>query len=300
MSAFFSTLKHRLFSWIVSVVKCIAPILSDEIYTCLMYRLKVGHWLDLKNPTTFFEKIQWLKLYDHRSEYTIMADKFEMKKWVTERVGEGYVVPVLNVWNGVEEIDYDTLPDRFVLKTTHDNGGVVICKDKANFDRRDAEKKLSTHLKRDFYAYTKEWPYKHIPHRLLAEEYWEDDSGELIDYKVFCMGGTPYFTLVVCDRYKDMCYAVYDMDWKLQPFLFEGFRPCKDEVKRPQSLQEMVRIAQKLSEGLPFVRIDFYEVKGDVRVGELTLFPAAGFTKFVPDEYDALWGKLLPLDSVKK
>lgn len=292
----FMKIKKIVNSFAVRVVKHMATSLSDELYTRIMFWLKVGYRLDLKHPTTFFEKIQWLKLYDHRPEYTIMADKQAVKEWVSDRVGEGHVVPTLGVWENVDDIDYDSLPESFVLKTTHDNGGGVICPDKKNFNRQAAEKKLRFHMNRDFYAYTKEWPYKNIPRRIIAEKYLENESGSLIDYKVFCMGGTPYFTLVVCDRYKDIRFAVYDVDWQEEPFLFDGFRHSERKIPAPRAWREMYGIAKKLSEGIPFVRVDFYEVNGHVFVGEMTFSPAAGFSKFTPNEYDLFWGSKIPLD----
>lgn len=300
MSGFISQIKVKINSLVISAVKRVAPWLSDECYTRLMYRLKLGRSLNLGHPTSFFEKIQWLKLYDHRPEYTVMADKYAVKKWVADRIGERYAIPTLGLWNRVEEIDFDALPERFVLKTTHDNGGVVICRDKSSFDRKAAVNKLKIHMKRDFYAFTKEWPYKDIPHRIMAEPYMEDGSGGLIDYKVYCLGGTPVFMHVVHGRYKDMHVNFYDMDWRLMPFSFGGYPTYDSQLKRPSGLAEMNRVSVELSRGIPFVRIDFYEVDGAVFLGEMTFFPAAGFTKYTPEEYDAVYAPMIPIEKTRK
>lgn len=285
--------------------------LPDRIYLRFKFRFKMGYWFDFDNPKTFSEKLQWLKLNNQQSEYVMMVDKYEVKKYVTKKIGEQYVVPLLGVWNSTEEIDFSTLPDKFVLKTTHGGGstGVVICKDKTKLDKDLAFIKLNRSLKHSIYLTDREWPYKNVPRRIIAEQYIEEKtlvSGkiteELSDYKFFCFNGKPMYCQVIRDRHENESIDFYDMNWQhqefvgLNPFVCNGMTP----VPCPSNLKLMIDICIKLSEDIPFVRVDLYSVGDLVYFGELTFFPASGFGKFRPDEWNMRLGDMINLTYKKE
>lgn len=276
-----------------------ARIWSDKLFLKLKFRLVMGQQLDLKNPKTFNEKLQWLKLYNRKPEYTIMVDKFAVKEYVAKIIGEEYIIPTLGVWNSVDEIDWDALPNQFVLKTTHGGGGggVVICKNKKTFDKDNAKKKLQNSLNCDIYLNFREWPYKSVIKRVIAEQYMTDESTvELKDYKFFCFNGKVRCFKVDFDRYINHKANYYDRNAKLLPF---GETCCMPDFTRqfekPRNFDKMVDIAETLSEGIPFVRIDLYNAEGNIYFGEITFFPAAGMGKFEPKEWDETLGELIRL-----
>ena len=261
----------------------------------------MGHKLDLKNRRTFNEKLQWLKLYNRKQEYTIMVDKYAVKQYVADNIGEEYIIPTLGVWNKPEEIDWNTLPNQFVLKTTHGggSGGVIICYDKLTFDINDAIKRLNKSLKQDIYLSYREWPYKDVSKRIIAEKYMTEGDNELKDYKFFCFNGSPYCLKIDFDRFIDHRANYYDTDMNLLPF---GEACCmpdyKKELKRPENFERMIDIVKILSKDIPFARIDLYNSKGKIYFGEITFFPAGGMGKFVPFEWDYKLGHLLKLPIV--
>lgn len=275
--------------------------MPDEKYIKRMFRYKMGYELDLENPKTFSEKLQWLKLYDRRPEYTIMVDKYEAKKYVAERIGEEYIIPTLGVWNHFEEIDFDTLPDQFVLKCTHDSHGLSICKDKAKWDKQEAKKRLEKGLKRNYYYNYREWPYKDVKPRIIAEKYMEDSetyNTDLIDYKFYCFGGIPTYCQVIKDRTINEKIDFFDMKWKRMPFtgLHSPGKPYPHSDKyitQPVSFELMQAKAKLLSQDLPFVRIDFYDIKGRLYFGEITFYPASGLGIFEPDEWNYKLGEMI-------
>ena len=277
-----------------------ARFFPDKLFLELKFRLMMGHKLDLKNPKTFNEKLQWLKLYNRKPEYTTMVDKYAVKQYVADKIGEEYIIPTLGVWDKPEDIDWDALPNQFVLKTTHGGGGggVVICKDKSIIDIDDAIKKLKQSLKQDIFLSLREWPYKDVPKRIIAEEYMTDggDNKELKDYKFFCFNGNPYCLKIDFDRYIGHRANYYDMDMNLLPFGEACCMPDFDKkLETPQNFEKMVEIVKKLSENIPFARIDLYNSNGKIYFGEITFFPAGGMGKFVPDEWDYNMGEYLKL-----
>lgn len=275
----------------------ILKILPDSFYLKLRYRSRFGKKLNLKNPRTFNEKLQWLKLYNRNPEYTKMVDKYAVKQLVADRIGKQYVIPTLGTWDRFDDIDFSKLPDRFVLKCTHDSGGVVICKDKLSFDRKQARAIINKSMRRNFYWIGREWPYKKVPSKIIAEEYIEGDSGsELKDYKMMCFDGCVKCTLVCENRFSDsgLKMTFYDTDWKIMPFGREYPR-SRNPLDRPVSYNEMATLAEKLSENIPFVRVDFYEIDGKIYFGELTFYPASGLKKFYPSEWDLILGKWIKL-----
>lgn len=274
--------------------------LPDKAYLKLLFKFKMGRRLNLKNPQTFSEKLQWLKLYDRKPEYTQLVDKYAVKDYVANILGEEYIIPTLGIWNKPEEIDWDVLPERFVLKTTYGGGssGVVICKDKNIFDRNKAITKLKRSAKQNIYRTLKEWPYKNVPKRIIAEQYIEPSPGanDLPDYKFFCFNGEPKYCQVISGRETGKCIDFFDHDWNHQPFHEpKHYRFAEIEPTKPKHLEKMWRAAAKLAENKAFSRIDFYEVGDKVYFGEITFFPTSGMGGFSPVEYETIVGNMIEL-----
>lgn len=274
--------------------------LPDKLYVKLLYRLRMGRRLDLKNPQTFSEKLQWLKLYDREPEYTQMVDKYAVKDYVAKIIGEDYIIPTLGVWDKPEDIEWNSLPDKFVLKTTHGGGsaGVVICKDKSTFDRQRAVSKLKESLKQDIYRTLKEWPYKNVPKRIIAEKYIEPhpEMNDLPDYKFFCFNGVPKYCQVISGRETKKCIDFFDRDWKHQPFHEPKHYPFAEVVPtKPKYYDKMWQAATQLADKKAFSRIDFYEVGDEVYFGEITFFPTSGMGGFSPEKWDYEFGKWIEI-----
>lgn len=285
----------------VAILVRIAPIIPDKLYLQWMFRLKMGYKLNLKNPQTFNEKIQWLKLYDRKPEYTQMVDKYEVKKYVAKLIGEEYIIPTLGVWDKFEDIDFDKLPNQFVLKTTNGGGGsgVIICKDKSNFDIDNARKVLKQSLKDVMiYKTLREWPYKNIKPRIIAEEYIADSSGELNDFKFSCFDGDATDVMICTDRNSgDTKFYFFDNNWKLLRYNRRGIAAPDDfTLPCPLNLERMFAIASKLSSGIPYLRVDLYNVDGKIYFGETTFYPASGFDPNLLTETDTLFGSRIKLN----
>ena len=224
--------------------------MSDEAFLKRKFKLRMGYELDLDNPKTFNEKLQWLKLYDRNPLYTKLVDKYEVRKYIAEKIGEEHLIPLVGgPWNSPEEIDFDLLPDQFVLKCTHDSGGVIICKDKSKLDIPAVKAKLCKHLKRNYYWTNREWPYKDVPPRIIAEKYMEDETGELRDFKVFCFNGTPELVEVDYERFTDHQRNIYSTDWKLAEFSSLYRSNAEIDILKPQNLEEMLTIAANIHRG---------------------------------------------------
>lgn len=272
--------------------------LPDAMYLRIMFRFKMGNRLNLKTPKTFNEKLQWLKLYNRKPEYTRMVDKCEAKRVAESIVGKDYIIPTLGVWDRFEDIDFSTLPERFVLKTTNGGGGggVVICLNKGNLDKVAAAERLNASLRSSIYRHLKEWPYKDVKPRILAERFMVDESGELRDYKFYCFSGEPKVFLVASERFSGhrTYFDYFDMNGNHLPFTQGGMNsPVTPSL--PSNFEEMKRVAGKLSQGLPHVRVDLYSVDGKVYFGEYTFFDSSGFEKFTPQEWDGIFGEWLTL-----
>ena len=289
----------------IGIVKKINNILPERLYLQLRYFFELGEWPNLKHPKLFNEKIQWLKLNNRRSEYTTMVDKFAVKKYVADRIGNEYLIPTLGVWNYSNEIDFNALPNSFVLKTTHGGGGggVVICKDKTKFDKETALIKLNSSMASNPYYEFREWPYKNVSRKIIAEKYMEDDNyNDLIDYKFFCFNGVPRLCQVISDRRTDEKIDFYDMQWKringlvgLLVGLNSKIHNSTIELSQPKSFEKMKQIATILSQNIPFSRIDLYDINGYCYFGEITFFPAGGFGYFSPKEWDETIGSWIKL-----
>lgn len=268
---------------------------SDKFYLKTIYKQKLGRNLNLENPQTYNEKLQWLKLYYHNPLLTTLVDKIKVKNFVADKIGEEYVIPTLGVWDSFEEIDFDQLPQQFVLKTNHDYGGVVICKDKANFDFGKAKEKLNRHLKRNFFYAGREWAYKNVKPRIFAEKYFVDESKtELKDYKFFCFDGKPKLLYVGTGRQINLHFTFFDLNFKRLNIDY-GPGPTDKNISKPINFDKMISLAEKLSEGLPHVRVDLYNIKGEIYFGELTLYSMNGTTAINPKKWDYELGSYLSL-----
>ena len=270
-------------------------LLPDKTALKIQYRNVFLRKLDLENPKTFNEKLQWLKLYNRRPEYTTMVDKYEAKKYVASIIGEEYIIPTLGVYDSFDEIDFDALPEQFVLKCTHGSGDVVICRDKQTFDKESARSKLTRALKTDYYKIGREWPYKNVPRRIIAEKYMTPSgSDDINDYKFFCFDGKPEMLFVATNRTVDCKFDFFDMDFNHLDI--ENIHPRASQcILKPLQFELMKDLAAKLSNGLCAARIDFYEIGNEVFFGEITLFHAGGFSIFHPDEWDLKLGNMIVL-----
>lgn len=278
--------------------KC-ARLFSDKRFLQIKFRLEMGQKLDLNNPKTFNEKLQWLKLYNRKPEYTTMVDKYAVKDYVANIIGKEHIIPTLGVWNSVDEIDWEALPNQFVLKTTHGGGGggVVICKDKATFDKKKARRTLQKSLDSDIYWNYREWPYKDVPKRIIAEEFMTNNGKDLEDYKIHCFNGEPKFILVCRNRYGagPMVDDFYSPVWELMDVRRPGHPNSTVPLEKPELLEQMLELSRTLSTTVPFLRVDFYIINNKIYFGELTFFPASGMSKFEPEEWDYTFGNHLKL-----
>lgn len=285
---------------IISIVwRHLGVYLPDKFYLEVLYWILMGKKLDLHNPKTYSEKLQWLKLYDRRPEYITMVDKVAVKDYVTRIIGDEFIIPTLGVWDKPEEIDWEKLPSQFVLKCTHDSGGLVICRDKSKLDKAAAIKKLRKCLKRNYFKIWREWPYKDVPKRIIAEKYIspEPDVKDLPDYKFFCFNGEVKALFVATDRQKpgeDVKFDFFDAEFNHLPFK-QGHEHANVTPQKPRNFDQMKRVASLLSKGIPHARVDLYEVGDKVLFGEVTLFHFSGMVPFRPDNWDTTFGNMLTL-----
>ena len=284
----------------IKLLNKLSPLIPDRAYLKMLFPLEVGYKLNLENPQTFNEKLQWLKLNYRKRELTRMVDKYEAKGFAAELIGEEYIVKNYGVWDSFDDIDFDSLPNQFVLKTTHDQGGVVICKDKSKFDYEKARKKLTKHLKFKHYYLTREWPYKNVKPRILAEELLiETKLGDIWDYKFYCFNGVPKIMLIATDRSKgDVRFDYFDMNFNIID-LQQGGKRSDRIFEKPENFDLMISLASKLSVGLPHVRVDFYDINGKVLFGEMTFFDSGGMARFTPIEWDYTLGNWIDLSQIK-
>lgn len=274
-------------------------LIPDSLYVRLKFRKAFGRWPNLKNPATFNEKLTWLKLYDHNPLYTKMVDKYEAKNYVADIIGEEHIIPTYGVWDKAEDIDFDALPDKFVLKATHDSGRVIICKDKSTLDKDRAIKEMRESLKRNFYAVTREWPYKNVKPRIIAEKLLEmDEEEELADYKVHNFNGVPEVILVCRDRFgsNGLTEDFFDKEWVHIDVRRPGHPNATNIEKKPDELAKMLELSEKLSKDYPFMRTDFYCVDDKIYFGEITLYPASASVPFEPQMFDDIFGNSLHIE----
>jgi hypothetical protein len=294
----------RIF-WRVFTRTKLFSVLPDKWALKIIYRNIFFKKLNLKNPKTFNEKLQWLKLYNRKPEYTIMADKYKVREYIKEKIGEEYLIPLLGVWEKADDIDFNSLPQQFVLKCNHGSGCNIICKDKSSLNIEETVCQLNQWMNKDFYKIGREWPYKNIPRRIIAEKYMVDnekvsqyigdtDDNAINDYKFFCFDGEPKALFVATDRGIDTRFDFFDMDFNHLPFK-QGHPLAEKIIKKPDCFDEMVAFAKKLSFGIPQVRVDFYSINGQVYFGELTFYHYSGFTQFEPEEWDTKFGEWIKL-----
>lgn len=286
----------RLFSMLGS--KGLLNWMPDELYIKIKYKLSMGYWPDLKNPQTFNEKLQWLKLYDRKPLYTQLVDKYAVRQYIADKIGEEYLIPLVGgPWKNADEIDFDALPEQFVLKCNHDSGGVIVCKDKSKLDVEAAKRKLNKHLRVNYYYANREWPYKNVEPCIIAEQYMGNHGTDLSDYKWYCFDGETKFLLITEDRNNEgelTKFNYFDMDYTALPFYNSG--PHSTELpKKPKSFAQMKAIAEKLGQGFPHIRVDLYEAGDKIFFGELTLYDSSGMEKYDPPEWDKTIGSWLTL-----
>ncbi len=295
----FNMKKRNIIQKTVSVfaTKKLLNWLPDRPYLKLLHWSVLGKKANLHAPTTFNEKLQWLKLHDRKPIYSVMVDKYAVKDYIARRVDKEILIPTLGVWDKFENINFDELPAQFVLKCTHDSGGIIICRDKNNFDIKAAQKKIRRSLHNNYYYFGREWPYKHVKPLIIAEKYITDpELDELRDYKFFCFNGVCKCFKVDFDRFTNHRANYYDTQGNL---LTLGETICppdpQKEIIPPKNLKSMIALAEQLSRDIPFLRVDFYEVNGSVYFGELTFFPASGFGSFTDEKWDYQLGEWLVL-----
>ncbi|MDF2537574.1 MAG: glycosyltransferase [Herbinix sp.] len=273
--------------------------ISDKTYLKIIYKLIFKRILNLNRPESYTEKIAWYKLHWRNHLAKDCADKLKVREYVTGKIGSEYLIDYYGCWDSFDEIDFNKLPNRFVLKPTNGSGDVVVCRDKSKLDLHKARKTLNQYSKRHFSSKTKEWAYYDLPYRIIAERYIESTDGTAIkDYKIFCFFGQPKFLFVGSDRDSNLKFNFYDLNWNLIPV--KNGHDCKSFVRKPEHFDEMLRIAGKLSEDFPHVRVDLYEEEGRVYFGELTFYHFGGFTRFEPDEWDYEFGKYFDLQRIPK
>ncbi len=271
-------------------------ILPASVHLKILFKKKISRKLDLNNPKSFNEKIQWLKLNDRNPRYTELVDKYDAKEYIKKIIGEEYVIPTLGVYDKFDDIDFSKLPNSFVIKCTHDSGGIFICKDKSSFDKKNAEKMINRRLRRNFYYFGREWPYKNIVPRIIVEKCMTDSENEdLVDYKVMCFNGEPKIIFTCTDRFSDgLKVTFFDLDWNKLPF--ERHYPAsKKKISKPKNYEKMLKLSKLLSKNMPFVRMDWYEIKGKLYFGEFTFYPGSGLEEFTPEEWDYKLGDMLDL-----
>lgn len=287
-------IKKNLRYYILAIMAKTAAIWSDELFLKIVFRLRMGYRLNLRNPKTYSEKLQWLKIHNRRPEYTRMVDKVAAKEYVAKIIGYEHIIPTIAVYDSVDDIKWENLPEQFVLKCTHDSGGIVICQDKKSLDIDKAKKKLSKGLSVSYFNVNREYPYRDVPRKIICEEYKVDESGyELKDYKWFCFNGVPKALFIATDRGKTLeetKFDFYDMEFNHLPFT-NGHPNSIEKIKKPAGFEEMKVLAAKLSKGIPHVRVDFYDINGHIYFGEMTFFHWSGMTPFEPIEWDYKFGE---------
>lgn len=277
--------------------------MPDDEYISKKYKALMGSAPDLDAPKTLNEKLQWLKLHNRKPEYSVMVDKYRVRDYIAETIGEKYLIPLIGAWDDPDEIDFASLPDRFVLKCNHNSGlGMCICRDKASLDIKKVKSELKKGLKQDYYLSGREWPYKNVPRKIICERYMTDspDSSDLTDYKFFCFNGHADSVMLCLDRSSgDTKFYFFDKDWNLRRYNVRGKNaPADFTLPKPKNMDKMFEIAEKLSDGMPFARIDLYNSDDHIYFGEITFFPDSGFDPNILAETDLYFGNLIDIDNL--
>lgn len=278
----------------------IARLFPDKIFLQMRYRIITGRKLNLDNPQTFNEKLQWLKLYNRKPEYTNMVDKYEVRSYISEKIGEEYLIPLLGVWDTPDKIDFDLLPDKFAIKCNHNSGkGTVICKDKTKLDIEKTKKGLKKGLKQKYFYHGREWPYKNVKPRIVAEKFIEEEnvrtSDSLVVYKVFCFNSIPKIIQVIQnDKRPNESIDYFDAEWNLLE-LKQNYPNSETHIEKNVLLEKMLELSHKLSEGTPFLRVDWYIPNDRLYFSEFTFYSDCGFAKFTPEDWDYKLGEMIKL-----
>lgn len=287
--------------WYIIQIQDRIKSMPDREYIEKVFLLWVGYRPNLDNPKTLCEKLNWLKLNNRRPEYTDMVDKYKVKQFVAERVGERYVTPLLGVWDQFEEIDFDKLPEAFVLKCNHD-GVPIVVKNKHQFDKDAAAVAFRKKLKRDYFRGSREWPYKNVQRKIIAEPYYDSlGKRDSVEYKLTCFNGKVKFTTICTGiahaAFEDRNNDHFDRDWKRLDFSV-NYKSSGKQIEKPDFMDEMIAVAEKLADGIPYVRVDFYVIDGQIKFGEMTFFTWGGFMKFDPPQWDEILGSWMKLPGI--
>ena len=273
-------------------------LLPDKRFLRMKYHRAMKYKLNIDKPVTFNEKLQWLKLYDRRPEYTVMVDKYKAREYIAEKIGGEYLIPLIGVWDSPDEIDFDDLPEQFAMKCNHNSGlGMCICTDKSELDVKQVKRELRKGLKQDYYLSGREWPYRDVPRKIIAEQFMKSDAGGLTDYKIHCFNGKPKVILVCKDRFlpTGLTEDFFSPDWEHLDMRRPKHPNASQPIPQPEELSRMLSLARTLSDGIPFLRVDFYIIEHQIYFSELTFFPASGFERFVPERWDRILGDWLTL-----
>lgn len=273
-------------------------VLPDKNYLLMLFKQKTGKKLNLDNPQTFNEKLQWLKLHDRKDIYTTMVDKYEAKKYVAKIIGEEYIIPTIGIYDRFDDIDFDKLPDQFVIKCTHNSGGIVICRNKRTLNVKKAKRIISKSMYRNFYLTSREWPYKNVKPRIIIEKYMEDKNSKTMrDYKIFCFSGKPEIMYLSegLENHSTACMSFYDMDFNITDCKRKDFRLLDYTPQKPKNWEKMKNFSAILSKGIPHLRVDWYEVNGKLYFGELTFSTCGGMVPFEDEKWDKKLGSMIDL-----
>ena len=276
--------------------------MSDQKFLDLCFDYYLGKKINWKNPQTYNEKLQWLKIYDRQDSYTKMVDKYEAKEYVKNIIGEEYIIPTIGIYDKFENIDFEKLPQQLVMKCTHDSGGLVICKDKSKLNLKEAKRKINQCLKVNYFNCWKECPYKNVKPRIIIEKYMtNDDSDGINDYKFFCFNGKVKLLFIATDRVnenEETKFDFYDENFNHLP-IKNGHPNALVPPSKPLNFEKMKELAEILSKDIPHLRVDFYEINGKIYFGELTFSHWAGMVPFEPEEYDLILGNWIDISSIK-
>lgn len=293
-------LKHPKELFIYLARKDCFKWMPDEIYLKIIYYCKTGKRLNLKDPKSYNQKLQWIKLYDRRSEYTTYVDKLKVREYIKEKIGQEYLIPLIEEYDSIEEIKWEELPNKFVLKCTHNSGGNIICTNKEELDIEKTKKKLKKWMKRNWFWHGREWAYKDVIPKIICEQYMSNSDGTLNDYKILCFNGKAKYIQVHRDRYINHTQTFYDLKGNRLPFHHKAYKQSSIKKIDVNKLQDIIRLAETLSRGYYQMRVDFYLVEGRPFFGEITLYNFNGFVEMEPDQYNEILGEDIKLNLDKK
>lgn len=295
-----TNIKNPVYSFNYIISKGNFDNLSDKSYLQLLYKKNMGYPLNLNQPKTYNEKLQWLKLYNHNPLYTQLVDKYEVREYVTKKIGAKYLNTLYGVYDSFEEIDFKNLPEKFVLKATHTSGDFFICEDKSKLDLELLKEKIDNWLNRNYYQLHREWPYKNVKPRIICEKLLvQENNEELRDYRFFCFNGKPRFIAVdfSITRKSKTRRNLYDLNWNLMDESISYPRELNIKLEKPKELEELITLSTKLTEGIPHARVDFYIIKNKIIFGEITFFHQAGMGEIHPESFNLKMGEWINIEN---